>query len=176
MNTDSSSQTDEFVNLLTEHQVDLRAYLLSSLGDYADAADVLQRTNLVLWKKASQFRTDAKFLPWAFKIARYEVLAFRRDSKRDRHVFSQEVVELMTDAAIEGSADIQDRRAALKECVKSLSEKNRELLLIRYNQDRSLKQVADMTGRTVDAVKSLFLRIRKSLARCIERRLNHDCS
>ena len=90
-----SDNSAEFIGLITDHQVDLQAFILSSLGDYSDTLDVLQRTNIVLWKKAAQFRRGAPFLPWALKIAKFEVLAFMRARRRDRHVFCLEVVELM---------------------------------------------------------------------------------
>ena len=53
--------TAEFIGLLTDHQVDLQAFILSSLGDYSNALDVLQRTNIVLWKKAVEFRRARRF-------------------------------------------------------------------------------------------------------------------
>jgi RNA polymerase sigma-70 factor (ECF subfamily) len=163
--------TAEFIARLTDHQVCLQAFILSSLGDYSDTLDVLQRTNIVLWKKASQFRRGAPFLPWALKVAKYEVLAFMRARRRDRHVFCPEVVELMVDAAIERITDLPSRSEALRECIKELPEHSREFLRIRYAHEQSVKQISEKTGRSIDAVKSLYHRIRVSLGNCINRKL-----
>lgn len=161
----------EFVKVLTDHQVDLHAFIMSSLGDYSDTVDVLQRTNLELWKKASEFRSDSPFLPWALKFAKNEILKYMRKQRRDRHVFRPEVMELMVEVAMERSPGISTRSEALRECIKELSESNREFLRIRYAQEQSVKQVAEKTGRTVEGVKSLYYRIRTSLARCIDRKV-----
>lgn len=166
-----SDNSAEFIGLLTDHQVDLQAFILSSLGDYADALDVLQRTNVVLWKKASLFRQGAPFLPWALKIAKFEILAFMRARRRDRHVFCPEVVELMVDTAIERSGELSVRSDALRRCIKELPERSREFLRIRYAQEQSVKQISEKSGRSIDAVKSLYHRIRIALARCIDRKV-----
>jgi RNA polymerase sigma-70 factor (ECF subfamily) len=166
--------TAEFIGRLTDHQVDLQAFILSSLGDYADTLDVLQRTNIVLWKKAVEFRSDAPFLPWALKIAKYEILAFMRARRRDRHVFRPEVVELMVDTAIERSERISQRSEALRECIKELPERSREFLRIRYAQEQSVKQISEKTGCSIEAVKSLYYRIRLALGSCIDRKLAAD--
>jgi RNA polymerase sigma-70 factor (ECF subfamily) len=159
---------DVYVQELTACQSRLRGYILASLGNYADTADVLQRTNLVLWKKAGEFRRGAEFMPWALTIARYEILAFRRDSQRDRHLFSNDVVNLMLDAAAREAADQSDREEALRRCLEKAPRRSRDLLGMRYGANKSIREIAGETHRSEDAVKSLFLRIRKRLEQCVE--------
>jgi RNA polymerase sigma-70 factor, ECF subfamily len=168
---EANDATAEFIRLLTDHQVDLQAFILSSLGDYSNSLDVLQRTNIVLWQKAVEFRRGAPFLPWALKIAKYEILAHMRVRRRDRHVFRPEVVEMMVDVAIERSGGLSLRSAALRECIKELPERSREFLRIRYAQEQSVKQISEKTGRSIDAVKSLYHRIRLKLGQCIDRKI-----
>lgn len=164
--------TDKFIRMLTDHQLDLQAAIFSSLGDYTDTLDVLQRTNVVLWRKASEFRPDAPFLPWALKIAKFELLAFLRARRQDRHVLlSPEVVELMYDMAIDRSSGCSQRGEALRDCVKQLPERSLEFLRIRYAQNQSIEQISAKTGRSIESVKSLYHRIRMKLAHCIDRKL-----
>jgi RNA polymerase sigma-70 factor (ECF subfamily) len=165
---------EEFVRMLTGHQVDLQAFIMSSLGNYSDAADVLQAANVALWKKAAQFRPGAAFLPWAFQVAKFEILAFVRSRRRERLVFSPELVEMMIPVAVERSSGFPSRGDALRECIKRLSERNREFLRIRYAQEQSIQQISEKTGRSLEAVKSLYHRIRKSIERCIDRKVASD--
>ena len=171
MSEGGGEHVDDFIRMLTDHQVDLQAFIMSSLGNYSDTLDVLQLTNIALWKKADKFRPGAAFLPWALKVAKFEILAFLRVRRRDRHTFSPELVELMVDVAAERSQELQVRSSALYECIKLLPERSREFLRVRYAQQQSIKEVAEKTGRSLDAVKSLYLRIRKSLELCIDRRV-----
>ena len=50
--------TEQFVQQLAEHQSRLFGYVYSMLGDHSRAADVLQETNLVLWRKNAEFDPD----------------------------------------------------------------------------------------------------------------------
>ena len=159
---------DVFVQELIKCQSRVRAYISVALGNHADADDVLQRTNLVLWKKAREFRPEADFVSWALGIARYEVLTFLRSRRRERHVFSPDVAMLMLDAAADEITTPGDRQAALLRCLERLPGRSRNLLWLRYNQEKSIKQIASETGRTDDSVKCQFLRLRKALERCID--------
>jgi len=124
--------SDAFIQLLATHQSNLRGYILSSLGSYADAEDVLQKTNLVLWKKYAEFRPGADFLPWAFAVARYEILTFIRDKQRDQLVFCPDVTELMMESCKSVPQQVSERQEALRNCVIHLPKRQLEILKLSY--------------------------------------------
>ncbi|KAA1261135.1 ECF RNA polymerase sigma factor SigK [Rubripirellula obstinata] len=167
---DGSSDDENFVAMLTLHQSRLRGYILASLGDYTNSHDVLQRTNLTIWKKAAEYNRDLPFLPWAMGIARYEILAFLRDRGRERIVFHSDVVEMMIATEDSTFDDWHGSQRELHECLQNLSEKNKRLLTMRYAQGNSISKISESTGRSLDAIKSLMLRLRRSLRDCIEKK------
>ena len=59
-----------FVEALTECQEPLRAYCFAKVGNWADASDVLQATNVKLWEKMEDWDQMRPFLPWAIGVAR----------------------------------------------------------------------------------------------------------
>lgn len=134
--------SDEFIQLLTMYQSHLRAFIFASVCNYVHCEDILQQTNLILWKKCGDFRPGAEFLPWALAIARFEILAFYRDSQRNRLVFHPDVAELMMEAAIPGIEQVSERQRALRECVKHLSERNLKVLKLFYVAEASMKEIA----------------------------------
>ncbi|MBA4192414.1 MAG: RNA polymerase subunit sigma-70 [Planctomycetaceae bacterium] len=170
--------SDDFIQHLTSHQTQLRGLIYAALGNYADTQDVLQRTNLVLWKKATEFDADRSFLAWAIGIARFEVLAFVRDQRRERLLFMPELAESLIVQAEELVAEVPARQAALRECLATLPESHRQVLVRKYVKGETLQQLAPAVGRSVDGVKSFLLRVRKALSDCIERRIrlgtSHD--
>ena len=60
---------ENLLALITRHQAALHAYILSPLPNQAKADDVLQETNLVLWRKAADYDQAMPFMPWACRIA-----------------------------------------------------------------------------------------------------------
>lgn len=99
------NNSDEFLQLITEFQGRLFGFVLAMLGDVDQANEVLQETNLVLWRKSDEFEPGSDFKAWSFRIAHFQVMAFRQRQIRDRLVFSDEVIEQFSrDAAAQDEA------------------------------------------------------------------------
>lgn len=168
MSSDDESLT-AFVQLLTENQSALFAYAANLLGDAEEARNVLQEANLVIWKKSGDFRTGTCFLAWARKIVYFQVLAQLRDSKRRRMVFDLEVVEKL--ATIEPTGDADERRLALRDCLASLRDRHRSMVVERYYSQQSIQSIADRLGKKPNAVCNVLMRIRQTLMKCIEEKV-----
>ncbi len=166
-----SDKSETFVRELTEHQNRLYGYVFSLLGDHSRAADVVQETNLVLWRKIDEFQPDRPFLPWAFAIARFQVLAHLRDKQRDRLLLDAELAEALSSEAARQAGQLDSLREALRPCLRALTATNRELIEGRYFRAMSVADLAASSDRSVGAVKVALLRIRRQLAACVENRL-----
>lgn len=162
----------QFVLQLTEHQNRVYGYIFSMLGDHMHAADVLQETNLILWKRSNEWTVGAPFLPWAFTIARFQILANLRDRKRDRCLLDPDLIEALSDDVAAESTQLEDTRDALRGCLLQLSEQNREMIQMRYFRGSSIGVIADALQRSVEAVKVSLLRIRRSLHDCVSKKLS----
>jgi RNA polymerase sigma-70 factor (ECF subfamily) len=161
---------DEFVSLLTGEQTSLFAYIATLLGDVNDASNVLQQTNMVLWKKVDEFEAGSSFHAWARKVAYFQTLAYIRDMKRDRLVFDEEIVHQLADRP--SLEDEDERRIALRHCLGTLSESSLELLQQRYVPGKSIRDIAASRNKKVGAVKMALLRIRQALVDCIENQMH----
>ncbi|MEM9660234.1 MAG: sigma factor, partial [Planctomycetota bacterium] len=114
--------SDEFVKQLTAHQPHLLGYVSASLGGYDNATDVLQQANVTLLQRHADLRRVDEFLPWAITITKFTILSFVRDAKRDRLVFAPEVVNAMTDIAARKIGVVDERRHAIRDCLKGLPQ------------------------------------------------------
>lgn len=168
---DQSEKQELFVQQLTENQTRLTGYVYSLLGDHGRAADVVQETNLVLWRKLSEFDPARPFLPWAFGIARFQVLAHLRDRKRDRLLLDAELAEQLSGVAEQQSEHLEAVQTALRPCLQKLTDNNRQLVELRYFREMSLAEIANAVDRTDGSLKVALLRIRRQLAACVQRRL-----
>jgi RNA polymerase sigma-70 factor (ECF subfamily) len=162
---------DEYVQLLISCQPQLFSYICALLGGVQDANNVLQETNLVLWKKADEFKSGTSFVAWALEVAYFKALSHSRDKMRCRLVLDQEMVEKMLAIAQD---DIDERRVALRHCLSKLVDPHRELLRQRYQNEEPVKLIAKSINRTEASVKMTLRRIRLSLRECITRRMRID--
>ncbi len=162
----------EFVTLLTEHQPDLWAFLVSLMPGHPDVADVLQKTNIVLWNKRDRFEIGTNFVAWAFQVARYEMLDHLRKRKRDGWVAMDDALADSIAAEFDAVAGQGHARLeALEACLMELRPKDRELLDHRYRKGTNLDDFAKTSGRSVSSLSVTLFRLRAALRRCVAGRL-----
>ena len=164
----------EFVLELSQAQQRLFGFLFKRLGDREQAREVLQRTNLVLCRKADSFKLGTNFKAWALTVANYEVMAFRKIQARERLVFTDEVFAMIGPEDDEKSPDQSVRLAHLSHCLQGMSLKNRELLDWRYQGERTIEKIAEDIGSTIGAVKVKLHRLRRQLLGCIQNRMQEN--
>lgn len=163
---------EEFIRQLTAAQSSLWAYVFSLLPDHAAAQDVLQQTNLTLWRKAEDFQPGSSFFAWASKAAYFHVLTYRRGMRRDRLVFNDEVFAYLAERQAERLAEVPSARlTALRGCLEKLPPHSRRLLESRYAPGASVKNLAETDGRSIAALSQILYRIRETVLACIEQSL-----
>ena len=99
MTNSTAIHHDQFLRLFAEHEPELRTFVRSLLPARGDAAEVMQEVAVVLWQKFAEFDPNRDFRRWAFGIARFEALAYRRDQAQDRHLFDDELAGKLADEA-----------------------------------------------------------------------------
>jgi RNA polymerase sigma-70 factor, ECF subfamily len=83
-------------------------------------------------------------------------------------VFNDELVDRMADHAQSREDHFLGKRELLIGCLEKLSDIQRTLLADRYGDQLSGREIAEKTGRNVDAVFQSLHRARESLLHCIE--------
>tara|TARA_R110000850_G_scaffold79565_6_gene171514 strand:- start:3 stop:536 length:534 start_codon:yes stop_codon:yes gene_type:complete len=174
MTPNAASNSEElFVQLFAQNERQIRAFVRSMGLDWTSVDDVVQTVSLVMWRKWAQFDPETDFMKWARVIARFEVLKFRRTMARDRHVFRDDLMDLLADASLEREAEVSSEQyvECLQACLDTLPVKSRELISAAYEGDKSIKEVAADVGKSATALYKALDRIRKQLQGCIEGRL-----
>ena len=143
---------DEFVALYTRYERKLYRYVAALLARPDDAEDVLQNTARVLWQKFGEYRPDEPFLPWACRIAHFEVLNHCQRERTRRKYFRPAVLELLAEARLKHDELFDAQSHWLDECMRKLAETDRRLIERRYASDLTLADLASETGRTPNAL------------------------
>lgn len=167
----NQAASDDYVQLMTTNQSRLYAYILSLVGRTTFADDILQETNLVLWRKAGDFTLGTNFSAWMFRIAHFQVLAYLQRVNREKVLFDSTQVPELANEVSDHLDGFDARRQALRACLEKLSPRQRDALRRRYLPDANLDQIASELGNTVAAVKQILFRSREALASCIRQRL-----
>jgi len=166
--SDADARWAGYVAKIAQAQPGLKAFLRTLLPCAGDADDVLQETNLVLWRKREEYDTSREFGPWARRIAYFQTLAHLKTQSRSPETqFSDEMLEQLAVEGEKRSDALEDRLQAMRSCLEKLPEEDRELVRSRYAFGASVKVMADNIGRSADAVSMHLYRLRQKLAACI---------
>jgi RNA polymerase sigma-70 factor (ECF subfamily) len=165
----------EFLRLFTSHELRLRAFAMSMIANYADAEDVLQQANLVMWKRFDSFQSGTNFMSWAGRIVYLVALQHRRHQRRDRLKFGEEFFAAMVTIAVreDVAALLSEHEHALSECIHKLKAEQQEMLQAKYAENISVDQMGLMFNRSVEAIYKALNRTRRMLHDCVRSKISH---
>ena len=124
-----------------------------------------------MWEKFDTFEPGSNFGAWAVKIAKFVIMDHYKKQKRSRVIFKDDLLEAISESAIDSTGNIDKRLAFLKECINELNEDDRKLIKIKYEQGYKIKQIAQHLSRSVHGLYKTMNRIHNLLLNCTRRKL-----
>jgi RNA polymerase sigma-70 factor (ECF subfamily) len=174
MEFDSNNEAEDrkrLMALMTRHQRQIFAYIYALVPNRFDAEDLLQETSVVICEKFHEFEEGTDFVAWACQIAYWRVRYSRQKYARSKVVFNQEIVDAIAQTATEMVEEMDDRHVALATCLQKLPQRDRELLLVRYEPGNGVEEAARRSGRTLQTAYKALARLRKLLLDCVSTKL-----
>ena len=162
---------DRFLRLWTSAQASIAGYVTAVVGDAHAADDVMQNIAVAALRRFADYDRDRPFIAWAMGIAKIEILTVRRDQARAASRFRGPTVESLATVWQEIQHEADGRALALGHCLRAVSGRKRDLLALRYEQERPLTEIADQLRMSAVAVRVALSRLRSALQACIARRL-----
>ena len=125
-------------------------YARYMLGEEEDAEEAVQDTFVRVYDHLGQFRPDARFEPWLFRI-----LANRCRTVRERRRRRESLVTTgeLPAVAAEAPADSQDLLEEVEAALEELPAEQREAFLLRHVEDLSYEDMAVITGVRLSALR-----------------------
>ncbi|MEM9161189.1 MAG: sigma-70 family RNA polymerase sigma factor [Verrucomicrobiota bacterium] len=160
------------LGLLLKHQRAVYAYIFALAPNEADAEDLLQETFLTIYEKFGDFEEGTDFVLWANRIAFWKVKEARKKFARSKVVFDEKVLEAVSETATEMEKENGARHEALSACLQKLNERDRRMVLARYERGGTIEEAARTSGRTVAAAYKSLARIRQLLQDCVSLRVD----
>jgi RNA polymerase sigma-70 factor (ECF subfamily) len=162
-----SGDTQAFGELVLRHQTFVYNLALRLLNDPYEAQDLAQEGFLRAWQSLGGFRQAASFRTWLYRIV--VNLCYNR-SPQLRRSLSQISLEQETDGEpaaerLPGSSpnpeqalEAQETRRFLHQQIEKLPPSYRLLVMLRYQQDLSYEEIAEVTGMPIGTVKTGLFR------------------
>ena len=149
---------DLLSELLMRHHNSLVARCHAYLHNREDAEDAAQETELRAFRAIQNFRKDASFKAWLLAIAVRQCHDLAR--KRAKHVLDEHLralIEIHEQKSI-SSPDSSDSRNLIHKILTRLPRRERDVLMLRFYVDLSLKDMASYLGLSLSATKMRLYR------------------
>jgi len=174
---------DSFDGLVAAYEKRIFNVVYRYLGDYDEAADVTQETFINAYRHFNRFRGDARVFTWLYQIAVNQCRnrVRQRDRAQQHHAESLDQPRLRSSAGGETAREVADLTHApqtilearemqrlIASAVQSLPPEYREVVLLRDMQGLSYNDIAQVSGLTLDNVKTRLSRARAMLRRKLE--------
>jgi RNA polymerase sigma-70 factor (ECF subfamily) len=158
---------DAYRELLRRYERPVFNLVLQIVGGRADAEDLTQEVFVKAFRALRQFDPARRFSSWLFKIAHNHALDHLRKSRAPAvSIDTDEHAETLV-ADGPSPADLTERARladALRGAIGRLRVEYREAVVLRYQEDLSHEDIADVMGVPVGTVKTYLHRARKDLA------------
>jgi RNA polymerase sigma-70 factor (ECF subfamily) len=170
--------TEAFAVLVERHQKKMLNISYRMTGDYDDACDIVQEAFLAAFRAIKKFNGEAQFSTWLYRIVINHTKNRLKQLKSLRHREQPTIDNLGEEGrgycpscADEKCPDEQmvqqERDASVQQCISSLDNEYREVLVLRDIQGFSYEEIRDVLQIPEGTVKSRLSRARNALKDCL---------
>lgn len=174
MESASSPQPIDWQKAIATHRNWLRKVLQSRIGDRHSIDDIMQEVALAVVQQSSNGSSGsvpsepAKVAPFLYGVAIRKAANFHRTKNQKSHASPQssETLEAKLTTPEPQPLDWlleKEKSRSLNAAIESLDEDSREILMLKYTENWSYKQLAQHLGITEKAVERRLARARKKM-------------
>jgi len=155
---------DAFGALVEQYRDNVYRLAYRMCGNAYDADEAAQEAFVAAWRALPNFRGDAKFSTWLYRLTTNAAIDVMRREKRHQTVGDGEMVDLADDAdSPQETVERTEQQEAVQKALATLSEEYREVLLLRYMEELDYAEIAEVLQLPSGTVKSRINRAKAAL-------------
>ena len=149
--------------LYARHNVRVYRFIVRLTGNSSMAEDLVSEVFLDVWRQADAFEAKAQVSTWLLAIARYKALSALR--RRSEEQLDDQVAASIEDPADDPETAMyhKDRSTLVQKCLSQLSPAHREVIDLVYYHEKSVEEVAKITGVPAATVKTRMFYARNKM-------------
>jgi len=161
--------------LVDRHTPSIYRFSVRFTGDESLAQDVCQEVFLRLYRNARRYVAGMPFRTWLFTIVRNTSIDLARSyTYRKAYSLDDDAQETEKRPLLDPSPGPEERYLSkestqkVAEAVRSLPEKQRTVVILRYYEEMSAREIAGIMRSTVSSVESLLVRAKHNLVKLLK--------
>jgi RNA polymerase sigma-70 factor (ECF subfamily) len=154
-----------FTELMRRYQQRVYWVARRIVGSHAEADDIAQETFIKAYLALGDFRGDANFFTWLYRIAVNLSLNAIRKRQLVSYLRESDIINRLLPAGEDPAADVEFREVEtqLQKAVASLPEKQRAVFVMRYYDEMSYEDIAEVLKTSVGGLKANYFHALKKV-------------
>lgn len=169
---------DAFTRIVQLYHKDVRWFLCRKINDMSAVDDIAQDVFLAAMKQIENLQKTESVRSWLITIARNKAVDHLRAASRQAATVADDLDRVVLDFRLERVSesaafghDHRELMSVLNDCIEDLQSTGKTLLKQFYFENLTAENIAHAIGKKPSAVRMILLRLRKSLAKCIHKKL-----
>ena len=159
----------EFSELIQKNQAIIHKITRVYENGWANREDLFQEICLQLWKSYANFREEAQFSTWMYRVALNTAISNVRKKKNG---FSFELLRA-TDRISEESSDEKDRVNLLYRAISRLNRIDKAIILL-WLEEKNYEEIAAIMGTSKTNVSVKLVRIKRKLEELVSETVKQE--
>lgn len=147
-----------FDELLQRHQSYVYSYILFLVKEEDKADDIFQETftRAIIAIRSHKYQTTGKFSAWLIRIAHNLIIDSTRETESGKQITQEKFTPVilndirLSESGVEKSIIEQQKADQIRKMLDYLPDVQREVILLRFYEDLSFKEIAEKTGVSIN--------------------------
>lgn len=147
-----------FDELLQRHQSYVYSYILFLVKEEDKADDIFQETftRAIIAIRSHKYQTTGKFSAWLIRIAHNLIIDATRETESGKQITQEKFTPIilndirLSESGVEKSIIEQQKADQIRKMLDYLPDVQREVILLRFYEDLSFKEIAEKTGVSIN--------------------------
>ncbi len=150
-----TQDAEHFSQLYRKYSGKVFGKCISLLKEEAAAQDAMQDIFMKIFLNLAGFSEKSQFSTWIYSITYNYCIDILRKGKKEKVLFSDEPerAEKVADVDVEDSFLMEMEVTRLKKILENIPVGDKAILLMKYQDDMSIKDIADALDKTESAIK-----------------------
>lgn len=158
-----SGETELYEMIIVRYQDKLYRYINRMIYSHQDSQDILQIVLIKTYTNIQSFNTKLKFSSWIYRIAHNESINWIKKNK-NRYEFLESDQDINSDEKdMYQKMESEINQKLVAGCLKELDPKYKEIILLKYIEDKSYEEISDILRKPVSTVGVLINRAKSKL-------------
>jgi RNA polymerase sigma-70 factor (ECF subfamily) len=165
-----------YAALINRHKSYAFTIAFRILNNREDAEEIAQDAFIQVFNSLDSFNAEAKFTTWFYRIVFNAALMYKRKKRILADDFEDSREALQVDS-LSNSSDIlliNERQAAIKNCLERLSSDDVTMITLFYLKEHSLEEIASIIEISAETAKVKLHRARKRLLEEMKKHLKGE--